>query len=49
LQSALLDGKKVSIIIAKFHETHKQTPKTKINVQAREMTIYERRAEETKK
>ena len=40
---------KLSIIIAKFHETHKQIPKTKINVQAREMTIYERRAGDTKK
>ena len=40
---------KLSVIVAEFHDTHKQIPKTQINVHAREMTVYERRAGDMRK
>ena len=50
LAMCFVGGKeKLSKIVTEFHEAHKQIPKKQINDHAREMTVYERRAGDTKK
>merc|ERR1712032_232618 len=50
LATCFIGGKeKISKIVTEFHDAHQKIPKTQINDNARAMTVYERRAGDTRK
>ena len=50
LATCFVGGKdKINKIVSEFSDTHKNIPKSQVNTHARDMTVYERRAGDTKK